>query len=212
MSNVRFGSNLKEAAAVLRSGGIVVYPTDTVFGIGCSITCQSAIFDVLKAKTRTSDRGLPVLLSSAAEARRLSVPNPIADTLASQFWPGGLTIVGEALPHIQPPIAVNQSIALRVPDHSALRSLIRTSGNPIVGTSANTTGLPPATTPQEALRFIELQVAPKGIDIGYLLIGKCQCQTPSTVINLTSSPPSLDRDGPISADVLKKLLPDLIQR
>lgn len=206
------GPDLKEAAEVLRSGGIVVYPTDTVFGIGCSINCPSAISAVLRAKNRTRDRGLPVLLSNAAEAHGLCVPNANADTLASQFWPGGLTIICEAFSHLRPPIAVNQSIALRVPDHTGLRDLISSSGSPIVGTSANMTGLPPATSFQEALRFVEMQVETEGVDIGYLLTGECQFQMPSTVINLTTSPPSLERHGPISADVLKSLLPDLLQR
>lgn len=212
LSNVHFGSSLKEAAEILSSGGIVVYPTDTVFGIGCSINFPGAISAVLRAKNRTPDIGLPVLLSDTAEARGLCVPNAHLDALASQYWPGGLTIVCEALPHLRPPIAVNQSIALRVPDHIALRNLIRTSGSPIVGTSANATGLPPATSSQEALRFVEMQTKKEGANIGYLLTGECQSQTPSTVINLTSTPPSLDRDGTVSVDSLKGLIPNLIQR
>jgi L-threonylcarbamoyladenylate synthase len=135
-----------EAARILRSGGVVALPTDTVYGIGVALDAERGIERLFEAKRRPPDRAIMLLLDSTAQAQSIGAWPPAAAALAEAFWPGGLTIVVDQLPGVGLPpelTAGAPTIGLRMPDHACPRALAAAVG-PLPVTSANLSGLPPA--------------------------------------------------------------------
>jgi L-threonylcarbamoyladenylate synthase len=135
-----------EAIDVLRADGIVALPTDTVYGIAVRLETPGGIERLFHVKRRPPDRAVALLIGSAEQARQIGVLTPAAETLASAFWPGGLTVViaqreGTTLPDVLTGGAA--TIGLRVPDHPAPRALAAAVG-PLPTTSANRSGRPEA--------------------------------------------------------------------
>jgi L-threonylcarbamoyladenylate synthase len=147
-----------QAIRVLRAGGIVAIPTDTVYGIGVALDTERGIDRLFEAKRRPPDRAIMLLLASADQARGLATWPPAAAVLADAFWPGGLTLVLEQLPGAGLPQELTGgagTIGLRMPDHPCPRALAAALG-PLPVTSANVSGLPPArTAPEIAAQFGE---------------------------------------------------------
>ena len=134
------------AVAVLRAGGLIALPTDTVYGIAVDLATPGGIERLFAAKRRPPDKGIMLLLSDAAQAGRIGVMTPAADALAAAFWPGGLTVVVAQRPDVELPGALTAgtpTIGLRVPDHAAPRALAAAVG-PLPTTSANRSGEPEA--------------------------------------------------------------------
>jgi L-threonylcarbamoyladenylate synthase len=135
-----------EAIRVLRAGGIVALPTDTVYGIGVALDAERGIERLFEAKRRPADRAVMLLLDSADQARAVGQWPPAAAALADAFWPGGLTVVVEQLPGAGLPPELTggtPTIGLRMPDHACPRALAAAIG-PLPVTSANLSGSPPA--------------------------------------------------------------------
>lgn len=135
------------AVAVLRDGGLVALPTDTVYGIAVALATPGGIERLFEVKRRPPDKAVMVLLEDAAQAARAGVMTPAAAALAAAAWPGGLSIVVPQRPDVPWPAALTggaQTIGLRVPAHDAPRALAREVG-PLPTTSANVSGLPEAT-------------------------------------------------------------------
>ncbi|MFL5749911.1 MAG: L-threonylcarbamoyladenylate synthase [Chloroflexota bacterium] len=135
-----------EAIHVLRSGGLVALPTDTVYGIGVALDAERGIDRLFEAKRRPADRAIMLLLDSPDQARAIGQWPPSAAALAGAFWPGGLTVVVDQRPGVELPpelTAGRPTIGLRMPDHACPRSLAAAIG-PLPVTSANLSGLPPA--------------------------------------------------------------------
>lgn len=135
------------AVAVLRDGGLVALPTDTVYGIAVALATPGGIERLFEVKRRPPDKAVMVLLDDAAQAARAGVMTPAAAALAAAAWPGGLSIVVPQRPDVPWPAALTggaQTIGLRVPAHDAPRALAREVG-PLPTTSANVSGLPEAT-------------------------------------------------------------------
>lgn len=134
------------AVEVLRDGGVVALPTDTVYGIGVRLDTPGGIERLFAAKRRPPERGIMLLLADAAQAGEIGVMTPAATALAGACWPGGLTVVVPQRPDVVLPAVLTggaPTIGLRVPDHEAPRALARGVG-PMPVTSANVSGLPEA--------------------------------------------------------------------
>jgi L-threonylcarbamoyladenylate synthase len=133
-----------EAVAVLRAGGLVALPTDTVYGIAVDLATPGGVERLFAAKRRPPDRGIVLLLASAGQADDVGVLRPAARALADAFWPGGLTLVVPRRPDVELPAALTggtPTIGVRLPDHATPRALAAAVG-PIPTTSANRSGQP----------------------------------------------------------------------
>jgi tRNA threonylcarbamoyl adenosine modification protein (Sua5/YciO/YrdC/YwlC family) len=189
------------AAGALRAGELVVVPTDTVYGLAADAFIASATARVFEVKQRPRALPLPVLVSRAKQAWALvaSVP-PGAEVLAEEFWPGALTMVlpqGSGL--VWDLGESDGTIALRMPDHQHLLTLLETTG-PLAVTSANISGEATPSTVEEIRGRL-------GDAVGvYLDDGPARAASGSTIVDLTSPTPRIIREGPISADAVRRAL------
>ncbi|HEX7968373.1 MAG TPA: L-threonylcarbamoyladenylate synthase, partial [Stellaceae bacterium] len=136
-------AELDRAAALLRAGKLVAFPTETVYGLGADATSDAAVAAIFQAKERPSFNPLIVHVIDTAAARRLVAFDERAETLAERFWPGPLTLVLPRLPGCPVSLLASaglDSLALRVPGHPLPRALIRAVGRPIAAPSANRSG------------------------------------------------------------------------
>lgn len=193
---------LAQAAAVLRAGGLVAFPTDTVYGVGAHALLPDAVARLYTAKVRPEGKAIPLLLADAADIERVSLDlPPLASRLIAAFWPGALTLVvprSAWLPDIV--TAGGPTVAVRLPDHPAPRALARALGAPLAATSANLSGQAEATTAAEVLAQLEGRIE--------LLLdgGVCAGGVASTVLDLTVHPPAILRAGALDLAQLQRLL------
>lgn len=188
--------NLAVAARVARSGGLVVYPTETVYGLGCDPFNVEAVARLLDVK---GDRRkpLPVLAASLADVEKAVFVCPNGGLLAAEFWPGSLTLVLSKKPRFPDLVTFGlDSVGLRIPNNDVALSLIRLSGGLLVGSSANRTGEAPPRSVCELSGELK-----ETVDV--VLDGGATVQgVPSTVVDLTSEKPRLLRQGPISFEAV----------
>ena len=158
---------LREIADRLREGALIIYPTDTLYAIGCLALDQDAVARLREAKGREADKPLPVIASDIAQARSLAARWPdAAERLAAAFWPGPLTLVVPAAPILGAALLAGaRSIAVRVPASEVARALAHAAG-PLVSTSANLSNEPPCLDVDSALRAFPQ--ATQAIDLGRL--------------------------------------------
>ena len=191
-----------EAVAVLRAGGVIALPTDTVYGIGVALDAPRGIERLFEAKQRPPDRAVMLLLAEAEQAAEVGEFGAAARVLAAAGWPGGLTLVlrqrpGVALPAVM--TAGTTTIGVRLPDHPTPRTLAAAVG-PLPVTSANRSGAPTATTAAEI-------AADLGEALDLILDGgPARSALPSTVIDCSGERPRLLRDGAIPAAALAAVL------
>jgi L-threonylcarbamoyladenylate synthase len=191
---------IQYAATVLRKGGVAIYPTETVYGLGCAPSDPDATKRILQIKQR-ADKPLPLVCSSIEVARRIVEFNTTAEKLAEKFWPGPLMLV---LPKkMDYPIYVTfgkKTLGIRVPGSEVSRRLASLSAGVIVSTSANKSGANPPLTAQEAINQIggEVDVVVDG--------GPCLGQLPSTVLDLSGSEMWIVRSGPITGNMIMEAL------
>lgn len=184
------------AATMLKDGGIVVFPTETVYGIGASATSCIGSQEIIDIKMRPKNKPLPWLVDGEGALDKYGVDVPeYAHRLALAFWPGALTIVVKAADIVAREFRDDRdTVALRSPDHELVQELIRANGAAIVTTSANTSGQPPATSFEELEERI-IAAADIALDGG---------ETPhklaSTVVDCTGPDPVVTRVGPISEE------------
>jgi len=184
------------AATMLKDGGIVVFPTETVYGIGASATSCIGSQEIIDIKMRPKNKPLPWLVDGEGALDKYGVDIPeYAHRLALAFWPGALTIVVKAAEVVAREFRDDRdTVALRSPDHELVQELIRANGAAIVTTSANTSGQPPATS------FAELEeriIAAADIALDG---GETPHKLASTVVDCTGPEPIVTRVGPISAE------------
>ncbi len=192
---------LAEAVAVLKGGGLLAYPSDTVYGLGAAVSDERAIERLFVVKGRLSEKALSLLLADAEDMAPLcaEVP-PAAKLLAERFWPGGLTLVLRRSPAFHSAALGGDSVAVRVPDHAFLREVIRALGEPITGTSANRSGRPSCRTAQEVKR--ELGDAVDLIIDG----GPSRAGQESTVVDITDDTPKILREGAVSRTDIERVV------
>ena len=192
---------LAEAVAVLKSGGLVVYPSDTVYGLAAAASDERAAARAFVVKGRDVEKALSLLLADAADLEHLCAEVPLlARVLADRYWPGPLTLVLRRSPDFHSAaLGGGDTVAVRVPDHPFLRELIRALGEPITGTSANRSGRPACRSAQETER--ELGDAVELIIDG----GPSGIGPESTVVDLTSGLPLILREGAIPRVEVERL-------
>ena len=186
----------------LRAGGLVAYPTDTLYGLGADALNEAAVELVFEAKGRPQGMPLPLLISDAEQLSLVAAHVPdVALRLAEAFWPGGLTLVlpvSEAVPPLV--TARGWKVAVRLPDHPVPRALAEGLGRPITGTSANRSGGPEPRTAagvREALGEV--------VDI-VLEAGPSPAGRSSTVLDVTTEQPRILRLGAISQEDIERAL------
>ena len=196
-------AELDRAAALLRDGGLVAFPTETVYGLGADATNDDAVAAIFDAKQRPTFNPLIIHVIDAVAAARLARFDARADALAARFWPGPLTLV---LPRLADgPVSLLasaglDSLALRVPGHPLPRALIRAVGRPIAAPSANRfTGLSP-TTAEHVLKSL-------GAEVDLILDGgPSSIGIESTVLSLSGAQPRLLRPGMISREEIEEIV------
>jgi L-threonylcarbamoyladenylate synthase len=191
--------SLAPAVDVLRSGGVLAFPTETVYGLGCDAENPEAVRRVAALKGRPDDKAFILLVPSAGAVRsRVAAVGAAAARLMTAFWPGPLTLVFRVSGEWSP-ASGGDTVAFRVSPDPVCRSLGRLFPRPIVSTSANPAGLEPARSAQEVGCLF-----PKGLD-AVIDGGERRSALPSTVVDVTGAVPRLIRRGPVSADALRSV-------
>lgn len=195
-------SLIEEAAAVLRNGGIVAFPTETVYGLGADARNPDAVAKVFHAKGRPADNPLIVHIAATGQLYEFGTDiSPVAKALAEAFMPGPLTLVVKHAPHVPPIVTAGlDTVALRMPNHAVPLALIKTLNSGIVGPSANISGKPSPTTAQHVLEDLNGK-----IDM-ILDAGPTQIGVESTVIDTTSTPPAILRPGGITQQQIESVI------
>ena len=200
---------IERAANILRSGGLVAFPTETVYGLGAHALDTTAVGKIFAAKERPSWDPLIVHVETAEMARSLAkAPPPLFDLLAKRFWPGPLTVVVEKVARVPEEVTAGRgTVALRQPRHPVAAALLAAAKLPIAAPSANRFGRPSPTRAEHVLEDLNDRVD-LILDAGPTPLG-----VESTVLDLTQSPPAILRPGGISREELEaaigtvKLLP-----
>lgn len=189
---------LEQTIAAIQKGGIVAFPTDTVYGIAASLTAPHALKKIFDVKHRTSVKTLPILISSPAALKHLVRDvDPRLLALANQFWPGPLTVIMPGLPSLPPEVlASDGTVGLRIPNHSVALTIAERCGGAVAVTSANPSGGAPALHAED----IPTDLA-QAIDI-ILDGGIARGGQASTVIRVQDGEIEIIREGSISIEAL----------
>ncbi len=192
---------IREAAQVLREGGLVAFPTETLYGLGANATDPGAIEAVFSAKRRPKEKPLIILASDLDMVKGLVVAvDDLAWELMNRFWPGPLTLILEASPHLPSALTgYSGKLGLRIPDSTIALSLVRECSFPVTASSANRSGGKDPVDGQTVWQELE-----GTIDL--LLDGGCTAGIPSTLLDLTTRPPQVIRQGAVSHDLLWKII------
>jgi len=183
--------NVATAAKIVRNGGLVVFPTETVYGLGCDPNNVEAVKRLLAVKCGRN-KPLPVLVASLAVVEKAAFVSTNGKLLASKFWPGPLTLIFSKRPSLPDIVTFGRdTVGLRIPNNEEALSLIRLSGGLLIGSSANRTAeMPPKSVNEVSEELKEM------VDI-VLDGGPTVGGVPSTVVDLTDDTPRILREGPI---------------
>lgn len=195
-------SSIETAAQVLREGGLVVFPTDTVYGVGAAVDRPDAVARLYVAKGRPLEKPIPVLIADLDQLERLAREvTPEARLLAQHFWPGALTIVVPAQPWLpQEIVRETGTVGLRMPDHPVALAIIRAAGGAVATTSANRSGEREACTVDEAIAALG-----DVVDL-YIDGGRTPGGIPSTVVGFERSGLVVLRRGALAVEVIEQVL------
>ena len=190
--------HITQAVQCIKEGGLIAYPTETVYGLGVDPLNQQALQNLFAAKGRDAEKAIIVLIRGKEDLASLTTEIPaIANILINTFWPGPLTLIFKANPKLpQELLGGRDTIALRHSSAPIAQSLVETLEGPLTSTSANISGHPPAQSAQE----VENQLGQK---LDLILDGGPSPQVqPSTVLNLTTPKPTILREGVITQQEL----------
>ncbi len=189
------------AVSLLRAGEVVAFPTETVYGLGADARSAAAVAKIYAAKGRPSGNPLIVHAADLDSALHYAEFSEIAKTLVNKFWPGPLTLVLPRRDTITPLVSAGlATVAIRCPNHPVADALLRTFDGPIAAPSANRSGFTSPTTAQHV--YAELNGR-----IPFILDGgPCTIGLESTVLDLTTSPPTILRPGAITAEMLREVI------
>jgi L-threonylcarbamoyladenylate synthase len=189
-----------QAHAILHDGGLVAFPTDTVYGVGALAFDGKAVESIYTAKDRPIEKAIPVLMAEIMDLKKVALDiSPLIRRLASRFWPGPLTCLIPKLPIIPEAVSATDTIGVRIPDHAVARILLRLV-DPMAVTSANISGQPSPTTAEEVYDQLNGRI-PLIIDGG-----KTPGGIPSTLVDCTTAELKILREGPISLEEIKAKL------
>ena len=184
---------IQKAINVLNQGGIIIYPTDTAFGIGCRIDDHAAVDRLFKLRRRPATQPMPVLVSSIDMALAyFDHPSDIVRRFMMEYWPGALTIIARCKTHViySPIRGGGKTAGLRMPNHPTILKIIEAAGVPVLGPSANFHGDPtpysPADLNPELVKLVD-----------YVVPGECTALQASTVVDCSVTPYRIIRRGAI---------------
>ena len=185
--------SLQHAADIVSSGGVIAFRTDTFYGLGADPFNQGAVEKIKQLKGREDNKPILIVISDYNHLDRFIIsPSTTFQLLAQRFWPGALTLIGQA--HTELPAGITagtETVGVRLPKDDRVRQLVRTCGGALTATSANPSHAAPATTAQKVQRyFIE------GLDL-IVDDGEAQTDRPSTVVDVSQNEPKLIREGVI---------------
>lgn len=191
---------LPRALEILLSGGLVAFPTDTVYGLGALAFDEKAVGSIYNAKERPVEKAIPVLIGDTEDLSKVAGKIPMfAARLIARFWPGPLTVLVPRKPSLPEVVSATATVGVRVPDHDVARALLRMAG-PMAVTSANRSSQPSPTTAQEVLDQLDGRIA--------LILdgGRTPGGIPSTLVDCAGEEIRVLREGPISMDELLKAI------
>lgn len=195
-------TEIQQALEILKSGGILAFPTDTVYGLGSLAFDNNAIESIYTAKSRPIEKAIPVLIADIDDLNLVADEVPqMARIFASRFWPGPLTCIVPKKQTLPLAISATSTVAVRIPDHVDARALLRVTG-PMAVTSANISGQPSPATAQEVYEQLNGRI-PLILDGG-----KTPGGVPSTLVDCTGESPVILREGPITLDQLLSAIAD----
>lgn len=191
---------IEAAIEILKSGGIVAFPTDTVYGLGADPFNGQTIEKIYRVKKRPHNLPLPLLLAERSDLVKVaSVVPDIAWQLAERFFPGGLTLVLKKGPWVPRTVtARGHTVAVRIPNHPVPIALIRGLGVPLIGTSANVSGGPSPITAEEVREQLG-----KGVDL-IINGGRCPGGIESTVVDVSGEVPTIIREGAVPREEIER--------
>ncbi|MFH1065700.1 MAG: L-threonylcarbamoyladenylate synthase [Nanoarchaeota archaeon] len=193
---------IKQAAEIIRRGGLVAFPTETVYGLGADALNAKAVEKIFEAKGRPENKALIAHIADKKDVYRLAKEVPKeAELLMKKFWPGPLTIVlkkSKIVPDITS--AGMDTIAIRMPDHKVALALIKEAKTPIAAPSANMSGMPSPTDAEQVIENLSGR-----IDV-IIDSGKTDIGISSTVLDMTVNPPKILRQGALSKEDIEKVL------
>ena len=197
-----FTNPLVEAAQIIRKGGLVVFPTETVYGLGANALDAKAALKIFKAKKRPVNNPLIVHIAEKKDIKKIVASVPaMAQKLIDKFWPGPLTIIFKKKEIIPNEVTAGlETVAVRLPNHALARAFIREAGVPIAAPSANLSGRPSSTEASHAKK--DLGKKPIFILDG----GRSKFGVESTIINILENPPVILRQGAVTREALQKVL------
>ena len=184
--------SISRAFDILKRGGLVAFPTDTVYGVGALAFDEKAVESIYAAKDRPVEKAIPILIGGPEDLDKVTVEvPPIAAKLAARFWPGPLTLVIPKHPNLPHVVSASPTVGVRVPDHPVARALLRAAG-PMAVTSANISGQASPKNAEEVSRQLNGRI-PLILDGG-----KTPGGVPSTVVNCLGTEPVILREGPVT--------------
>lgn len=196
--------DIKTAAEILKAGGLVAIPTETVYGLAANALCGQAVKSIFEAKGRPSDNPLIVHISHVDEIKKYNLVREIpenAQKLFENFWPGPLTIIMPKSDTVPEEVTAGlDSVAIRFPSHKVAQAVIREAGCPLAAPSANLSGSPSPTTAQHVFEDMKGRI-PAIIDGG-----SCDVGLESTVITLCTEVPTVLRPGGVTLEELRAVL------
>ena len=200
-----YRESVKTAAEILKAGGTVAIPTETVYGLAASALDENAVKKIFEAKGRPQDNPLIVHIADISELGGVAREIPeAAYTAAARFWPGPLTMIlrrGGKIPACVS--AGRDTVAVRMPSDGTARDIIRESGLPLAAPSANTSGRPSPTSANYVLDDLDGKID------AVVMGGECSVGVESTVITLCTDPPRILRPGAVTPEQLKTVFPDI---
>lgn len=186
---------MARAVRYIQEGQPVVFPTDTLYGIGVDPFRQEAIAGLYRVKQRAPDKGIPILLSDSEMLARVAIDVPAAATaLIARFWPGPLTVIVRRHPDLPAMLSPNDNVAVRIPQNEVGRLFIRLAGGALATSSANRSGEQAAKNAAEAMAIFA-GVIPAVLDGGPVIYGQS-----STIVDCTVEPARILREGPVRAE------------
>ena len=191
-------ADIQIAAKAINDGAIVVFPTDTVYGLGCNPYNHEAVLTIYEIKKREKTKPFPILGYSKKEVEAIAEFNPLEEKIAEKFWPGPITLILKIKDkEIQKSLELAEKIAVRVPDNQCVLALLKEC-KLLVGTSANISGTAPFSDPKECSKNLS----------GYDLLidgGIISSQGESTIVEIENNDVRILRKGNVSEEEIKKL-------
>lgn len=189
---------IKNAVEILKRGGIIAFPTDTVYGLGANAFDSRAVARIYEIKERPKHQPFPLLIKDTTQISILAEPiSEFALFLAGRFWPGGLTLVLSKSASLPKHLSSQSTVAVRIPDHTIPMALIQGLGKPIIGTSANISSQPNTLTVDEVKQRL-------GDNVDLIIDGGRCSGGESTIVDITGEVPIILRQGIIPQYEIEK--------